>query len=74
MIELVESSKNKVAKKLKTRPTLILPLENLVMVEDLEHDLEEKEKELKKKEQELKEKVKEIARLRKLLNVKEREK
>ena len=49
LIELVERSKEKVAEKVRTLPRLIIPLENLVMVEDLKHDLEVKNKALEEK-------------------------
>ncbi|MHA1310808.1 MAG: hypothetical protein ACTSQO_07730 [Candidatus Helarchaeota archaeon] len=54
--ELIESG----AEKLDLSKEIIIPLENVVFVEDLKRELEEKEKELEEKEKELKEKKKEL--------------
>ena len=48
LIQMVEESKVAVSKKLNIRPTLIIPLENLVMVEDLERIVEEKDQQIKR--------------------------
>ncbi len=58
LIQLVEESLDNVAKKLKIRPELIIPLENLIKVEDLERLVKEKDQiiqHLKKELQNLKE-------------------
>jgi hypothetical protein len=75
LIDLVEESKIEVAKKLQIRPALILPLENLIKVEDLErlveekdHALQEKDQALQEKDQALQEKDQEIQRLKKELS------
>jgi hypothetical protein len=54
LIQMVEDSQQHVAKKLKVRPTLIIPLENLVKVDDLERIVKEKDKQLEEKDREIK--------------------
>lgn len=48
---LVEESKEHVAEKLRVTPEIIIPLENLIKVEDLEHDLSLKEEIIVQKDQ-----------------------
>jgi len=72
LIELVERSKEKVAEKVRTLPRLIIPLENLVMVEDLKHDLEVKNKALEEKDKALKEKDKVLKEKDKVLKEKDK--
>ncbi len=43
LIQLVEESLKQVGKKLKIRPELIIPLENLIKVDDLERIVNEKD-------------------------------
>src|SRR6056297_2921870 len=74
LIELVERSKEKVAEKVRTLPRLIIPLENLVMVEDLKHDLEVKNKALEEKDKALKEKDKVLKEKDKVLKSERKEK
>src|SRR6056297_1206356 len=72
LIELVERSKEKVAEKVRTLPRLIIPLENLVMVEDLKHDLEVKNKALEERDKALEEKDKAIKEKYKVLKEKDK--
>ncbi|MHA1673045.1 MAG: hypothetical protein ACTSYI_05405 [Promethearchaeota archaeon] len=51
LIQLVEESLDNVAKKLKIRPELIIPLENLIKVEDLERLVKDKDQALQNKNQ-----------------------
>jgi len=46
LIDMVEEGKEQVAEKLQIRPALIIPLENLIKVEDLERLVEEKDDEI----------------------------
>ena len=50
LMELVEKSLEHVAKKINIRPELIIPLENLIKVEDLERLVKEKDKALLEKD------------------------
>ena len=61
LVDLVEESKKYVAEKLQIRPALILPLENLIKVEDLERLVAEKDHAIAEKDQE-------IQRLKELLS------
>ena len=72
LIELVERSKEKVAEKVRTLPRLIIPLENLVMVEDLKHDLEVKNKALEERDKALEEKYKVLKEKDKVLKEKDK--
>ncbi len=51
LIQLVEESLKQVGKKLKIRPELIIPLENLIKVDDLERIIDEKDQVLQNKDQ-----------------------
>lgn len=64
LMQLVEKSLENVAKKINIRPELIIPLENLIKVEDLERLVKQKEQELQDKEQELQDKDKIIQQLK----------
>jgi hypothetical protein len=70
LIMVVEESKQQVAKKLHKLPTLIIPVENIITVEDLERELKElkadRDEKIKEKDEKIKEKDEEI----KLLKVK----
>src|SRR5271157_4187638 len=61
---VVEKGKKDVARKLGMRPTLILPLDNLIKTEDLEQEMREKTQEILEKDQALQEKEQEIQELR----------
>ena len=63
LIHMVEESKVAVSKKLNIRPTLIIPLENLIKVEDLERIVEEKDQQLEEKDQQLEEKDQQFKRI-----------
>jgi hypothetical protein len=72
LLMLLENSKKEVARKLKMSPTLIIPVENIITIEDMEEKLREKDEKLKEKDKKIKEKdsiienqLKEIERLKK---------
>ena len=64
---MVEESKVAVSKKLNIRPTLIIPLENLVKVVDLERIVEEKDQQLEEKDQQLDEKDQQLEEKEKII-------
>ncbi|MHA1672230.1 MAG: hypothetical protein ACTSYI_01255 [Promethearchaeota archaeon] len=72
LIQLVEESLKQVGKKLKIRPELIIPLENLIKVEDLERLVKEKDQTIQDKDQTIQDKDQMIQQLKKeIQNLKE---
>lgn len=51
LMQMIEESKTRVAEKLKLTPEIIIPLENLIKVEDLERELAEKAHQLTEEKQ-----------------------
>ncbi len=64
LMQLVEKSLEHVAKKINIRPELIIPLENLIKVEDLERLVKEKDQALQEKDQMIQRLKKELQNLK----------
>src|SRR5271157_695970 len=67
VIAMVQKTKQKVAKKLGVPGEILVPVENIIKVEDLERELKEKDKILKEKNKIIEAKEKEIAELKRQL-------